>query len=84
MCHDQIIIKPADKGIAVVVWSKDDNLLEASNHLSDTSVCQKCEGDPLKKVSNKVNEVKSVLRDMFNRKEINNKAMDYLIMKNLN
>ena len=78
MYDDQIIIKPADKGSAVVVWSKDDYLLEASNQLSDTSVYQKNEGDLLKKVNN---EVKSVLRDMFNRKEINNKVRDYLIMK---
>ena len=38
--NDQIIIKPADKGTTVVVWSKDDFLLEASNQLSDTSVYQ--------------------------------------------
>ena len=54
----QIIIKPGDKGSAVVVWSKNDYLLEASNQLSDTSVYLKCVGDPLKKVNN---EVKSVL-----------------------
>ena len=64
--------------VAIVVWSKDDYLLETSNQLSDTSVYQKCEGDPLKKVNN---EVKSVSRDMFNGKEINNKVRDYLIMK---
>ena len=75
---DQIIIKTTDKGSAVVVWCKDDYLLEASNHLKDTIVYQKCKGDPLKKVNN---EVKSVLRDMFNRKKINNKVWVYLIMK---
>ena len=78
MYDDQIITKPADKGSAVVVWSKDDYLLEASNQLSDTNVYQNCEGDPLKKV---INEVKSVPRDMFNRKEINDKVRDYHIMK---
>ena len=40
MYDDQIIIKPADRGSRVVVWSKDDFLLEASNHLSDTCVYQ--------------------------------------------
>ena len=77
MYDDQIIIKPADKGSAVVL-SKDDYLLEASHQLSDTSVYRKCEGDPLKKVNN---EIKSVLRDMFNLKEIKNNVRDYLIMK---
>ena len=38
MYDDQIIIKPADKGSAVVVWCKDDYLLEASSQLSDTGV----------------------------------------------
>ena len=41
-------------------------------------VYQKCEGDPLKKVNN---EIKSVLRDMFNQKEIKNKVRVYLIEK---
>ena len=78
MYDDQIIIIPEDKGSAVLVWSKDDYLLEASNQLSDTNVYQKCKGDPLKKVNN---EIKSVLRNMFNRKEINNKVRGYLLMK---
>ena len=37
MYDDQVIMKPADKGSVVVVWSKDDYLLEASNQLSDIS-----------------------------------------------
>ena len=78
MYDDQIIIKPTDKGSTIVVWSKDDYLLEASNQLSYTTVYQKSEGDPLKKVNI---EVKSVLRDMFNQKEINNKVRDYPILK---
>ena len=78
MYNDQIIIKPAHKGSTVVIWSKDDNLLEASSQLSDTKVYQKCKGEPLKKVNN---EIKSVLWDMFNRKKIHNKVRDYLLMK---
>ena len=70
---DQIIIKPADKGSAVVVWSKDDYLLEASNKSSDTNVYQKYNSNPLKKVNN---EVKSVLRDIFNPEEINTKVRE--------
>ena len=57
MYDDQIIIKPADKGSTVVVWSKDDYLLEAYNQLIDTSFYQKCEGDPLKKFNNEVTAV---------------------------
>ena len=47
MYNNQIIIKPADKGSMVLVWSKDNYLLEACQ-LSDTSVYQKCKGDLLK------------------------------------
>ena len=75
-----VIIKPADKGSAVVVWSKDDYLLQASNQLSDTNIYQKCTGSPLLKINNKK---KSLLRDMFNWKEINNKVRDYFFMKKL-
>ena len=78
MYDDQIIIKPADKGSAVVKWSKDDYLLEAASQLNDTNVYQKCKGDPLNKVNN---EIKAVLRDKFNRKEINNKVRGYFLMK---
>lgn len=35
-------------------------------------------GDAFKKCSNEIN---SVLRDMFNRKEINHKVRDYLLMR---
>ena len=46
MYDDQIILKSADKGSAIVVWSKD-YLLEVSSQLSDTNVYQKRKGDPL-------------------------------------
>ena len=42
MYDDQITTKAADKGSAIVVWSKDDYLLEASSQLSYTNFYQKC------------------------------------------
>ena len=42
MYDDQIIIKLAHKGSVIVVWSKDNYLLEAYSQLSDTNVYQKC------------------------------------------
>ena len=47
--------------------------MEASNQSSDTNVYQKYKSNPLKKVDS---EVKSVLRDIFNRKEINTKVRE--------
>ena len=38
MNDNEIITKAADKGSAVVIWSKHDYLLEASNQPSDTNV----------------------------------------------
>lgn len=35
---DQIIIKPGDKCSTIVVWNKDDYMLEAFSQLSDTKV----------------------------------------------
>ena len=70
MNDNEIIIKPADKGSAVVIWSKHDYFLEASNELSDTNAYYKSNFKTLQKVNS---EIKSVLRDMFNLKEIDQK-----------
>ena len=78
MNDNDIIIKPADKGSAVVIWSKQDYLLEASNQMSDTNVYCKSNSNTLQKVNS---EIKSVLRDMFNLKEIDQKIMNYLTVK---
>ena len=78
MNDNEIIIKPANIGSAVVIWSEHEYLLEASNQLSDTNVCCKSNSSTLQKVNS---EIKSVLRDMFNLKEIDQKIMNYLTVK---
>ena len=52
--------------------------MEASSQLTDATAYQKCQSTFLKKVNK---EIKDILRDMLNRKEIDKKIMDYLIMK---
>ena len=42
-----IVIKGADKGSAVVVWDREDDLKEAENHLGDSETYEKCEDNPL-------------------------------------
>ena len=42
-----MVINPADKGTAIVVWSNKDYLIEASSQLNDTTVYQKCQSAPL-------------------------------------
>ena len=78
MSDDELIIKPADKGSAVVVWSKHDYLLEAKSQLNNTKVYEKWKGNPLQKVNT---GIKSVLRNMLNRKEIDKRIMDNLLIK---
>ena len=52
--------------------------MEASSQLTDATGYQKCHSAFLQKVNK---EIKDILRDMLNRKEIDKKIMDYLIMK---
>ena len=67
------MIKPADKGSAFVVCSKSDHLMEASSQLEDTTVYQKCQSNPLQKVTK---ETKHILRYMLNRKEVDKKIIE--------
>ena len=78
MSDDELIIKPSYKGSAVVVWSKHDYLVEAKSQLNNTKVYEKWSGNSFQKVNT---EIKSLLRDMLNRKEIDEKIMDYLLIK---
>ena len=80
MNDNEIITKPADKGSAVVIWSKHGYLIEASNQLSDTNVYCKSNSSTLQKVNS---EIKSVLRDIFNLKELDQKIINYLTVKKL-
>ena len=70
MNDNEILIKLADKGSADVILSKHHYSLEASNQLRDTNGYFKSNSSTLQKVNG---EIKSVLRDMFNLKEIDQK-----------
>ena len=67
------MIKSADKGNAFVVCIKSNHLMEASSQLKDTTVYQKCQSTPLRKVTK---ETKDILRYMLNRKEIDKKIRE--------
>ena len=54
---NSIVIKGADKGSGVVVWDKEDYLLEAECQLSDTEVYAECNSDPLPLLQNKISDV---------------------------
>ena len=54
MNHNVIIIKPVDRGSAVVIWSKHDYLLEASNQISDANKYCKSNSNTLQKVNSEI------------------------------
>ena len=73
-----IIIKPADKGSAIVIWNKEDYLKECNAQLENSNVYENCNQFQPKEVNKKI---KSVLSKMLLRKEIDKKIMEYLIKK---
>ena len=78
MNDDKIVIKSADKGSATVAWNTKDYLMEASSQLNDRTLYQMCQTAPLQKVNK---GIKDILRDILNRKQIDKKIIDHLIME---
>ena len=76
--NKNIIIKPADKGSAIVIWDNDDYLNECNKQLRNTNVYEKCDQFQPEEPNKKI---KSVLSRMLSRKEIDKKIIEYLIKK---
>ena len=47
MCDSSCLMKPADKGSAIVTPDKDNYLRECNNHQEDMSIFEKAKGDPV-------------------------------------
>ena len=65
--REDIIVKAADKGGALVVWRADHNQKEALRQLSDTSFCAKVKKDL---TSNNQQIVKSTISDLIVKQEL--------------
>ena len=65
--RNDIIIKPADKGGAVVVWKRDLYLQEANRQLSDNRFYQRLDADPIQQ-DKKI--VKNTIKDMITSCEL--------------
>jgi len=74
--RSDIIIKPADKGSAVVVQSNEDYLVEAYRQLNDTSSYQKLPGDLTTTHSQ---ELKRIVMELFNKGVIDKHTKNFLI-----
>ncbi|XP_071178020.1 uncharacterized protein [Mytilus edulis] len=73
--RDDIVIKQADKGSAVVVINKTDYIEEGNRQLSNTKFYKHLKSDPTKEISKQINEI---LSDMNSKKHIDEDTYDYL------
>ena len=72
---DQIVIKPADKGSAIVIWDREDYEKEAQRQLYDEKIYEKVNRDPIPEVNKKI---EGVLNHMVRSKQIDKKIRKYL------
>ena len=72
---DSIVIKPADKGSAIVVWGREGYCKEAYMQLNDSGVYQKVNSYSGKIINNIINQQ---LAHMLTQKEINKRQLTHL------
>ena len=78
MKDKSIIIKSADKGSAIVIWDREDYIKECNTQLNDQNVYKKLSNTCLKDVNSKI---RTILNLMMNKKEIDKKVYEYLLVK---
>ena len=71
-----VVIKPADKGSAVVVWDRDDYLAEAEKQLNDQKTYQKIDYD-LSIVANLSKQSNLFFKQLFDKNLISKKVLEY-------
>jgi len=71
-----IIIKPADKGSAVVIMNREDYLKEGFKQLSDTKYCTRLDHEPTLDFHK---EVENFVQDMWQSTEIDDTVQSYLM-----
>ena len=75
--YDDIIIKQADKGSAVVVTDREAYIHEDMGHLNDSEVYMLLDGDPIRDMVKKINEK---IRESWEKGNIDDKTKDYLMV----
>ena len=77
LCNNKdIIIKPADKGSAVVIMQREDYLREGYRQLSDPKFYRKLDHEP---TADFHQEIKVFLEDMYQNTEIDISVQEYLL-----
>lgn len=69
-----IVIKPADKGGAIVIQNNVDYVQECERQLSDSDFYEKLSGDPTQMFKNKIH---TTLYLMFQNGEITKRELDF-------
>ena len=75
--YDDIIIKQADKGSAVVVMDREAYINEAMGQLDNSEVYMLLDGDPTRDMVEKINER---IRESWEKGNIDDKTKDYLMV----
>ena len=70
-----IIIKPANKGLATVVMSKDDYLTTVMSHLDNKQFYEKLSENPTERFSE---DIRSILKEMAEKKLFDKDTFDFL------
>lgn len=79
MQNEDIVIRQADKGGAVVVQNKSDYIKEIERQLGDTDVYAPLQSDPTHKYSN---EIKTVLKQGLQDQQISDTEFKFLLQAN--
>ena len=74
--RNDVVVKPADKGGAVVVWARDLYIQEAERQLSDSAFYQKLDRDLTMDHNNKVAEV---VHDAISKRELPPSATNLIV-----
>ena len=72
-----IVIKEADKGSGVVVWDKEDYILEAINQLGDSNVYLKLDNNPSEHLQKVIDDAISFIRE---RGDMDEKTLEYFFV----
>jgi hypothetical protein len=73
--RDDIVIKSADKGSAIVLMDKVDYLEEANRQLTDERFYQKLDSDPTEEFSTKITQELTIMKE---NSHIDKNTFDYL------
>ena len=73
--NNDLIIKPADKGGAIVIWPKNDYLAEAYKQLNNTNHYKKITDDPTQPL---LQQIRTLVKQLHNDKIIDDTTFKFL------